>query len=65
MAPVEREIATAIVTKYNDEYTVDCLTELKTECLIPYADMSRLRVSVIIAKDHLSLYQPKGEVTID
>ena len=57
MAPAEREIAIAIVTKYNDEYTVDCLTELKTECLIPYADMSGLRVSVIIAKDHPEVVQ--------
>ena len=50
--PSERRVVMTFMQSNKFEYSVKCLTQLDTECFIPYIQMNYLCVCVFISKEH-------------
>jgi hypothetical protein len=68
MAPVEKRLAYDIVMKdHAGSYTVQCVQDLQTKCLIPSSDLQSLRICLDAARDapaHLDMTAPQATTEV-
>ena len=52
MHPTERQHVICVVKAHQNQYTVDCLKQLHTECSLTYSDMQKVRVCCVVSEEH-------------